>query len=222
MKETLKHLWPGLLVGLLVSGIGLLLVPQLPEQMVTHWNAQGEADGWSPRLMGVLLLPGIMLVVAVTLVVAPKLDPKRANFTQHAGAYWVIANAVLVFMAGVQGVVLLTNLGHTLDINRLISGGVGLLFVVLGNLLSRVRPNWILGIRTPWTLSSERSWRETHRIGGYTFVLGGLVLIAMGFLSPSWFMPGLIVVITLTAVVPVVWSYIVWKQDTDSTSGGTR
>ncbi len=221
MKEMLKNLWPGLLAGLIAAGVGVYLFPQLPEQMVTHWNARGVADGWSSRTTGVFLLPGITLLLAATLVVAPKVDPKRANFVQHADAYWAVANAVLVFLAGIQGVVLLTNLGHQLDINRLVSAAVGLLFVILGNLLSRVRPNWILGIRTPWTLSSERSWRETHRLGGYTFVLGGLALIAMSLLAPSWFAVGLIVIIALTALIPVIWSYIIWKQDVDSTPGDT-
>src|SRR5256712_11828980 len=106
-----------------------------------------------------------------------------------------------------------TGLGYPVKIGRTMPIGVGLLFIVLGNYLTRVEPNWFVGIRTPWTLSSDTVWRRTHRTGGWVFVIGGLVLAGAALLPRGAFLPLLIATIVVMPAIPIVQSYILWKRE---------
>ncbi len=109
--------------------------------------------------------------------------------------------------------IIATGLGYPVKVDRFMPIGIGLLFIVLGNYLTRVEPNWFIGIRTPWTLSSDTVWRKTHRTGGWLMVVGGFVLAASVFLPQGAFLPLLIAAILIVAVIPVVQSYILWKRE---------
>jgi uncharacterized membrane protein len=124
-----------------------------------------------------------------------------------------LINGILVFIAALHLVVLANGVGWPVPVGKLVPAGVGLLFVMLGNYLSRVQPNWFLGIRTPWTLSSDQVWRKTHRIGGAFFVIGGIGMVAAAFVPPAMVFPVLIAIVTLVAVVPVVLSYVFWRRE---------
>lgn len=209
-------LWPGVIAIIAAAVFGIVNIERLPEKVATHWNLAGQADGWSGRGTAVYLLPGIALLIAVMLAYFPRLDPKRANFELHAGAWWLLGNAVLVFLAALHLFVIGTALGWSIPIEQVLGYGFGALMLLLGNYFSRIRQNWFMGIRTPWTLSSEKSWRETHRLGGRLFMLSGLVLIAGTAISgrlPGWLMGTALLLPTL---VTVVYSYLVWRNDPNS------
>jgi uncharacterized membrane protein len=189
---------------------------RLPERVATHWGLHGQVNGWSSRTMVVILLPALALVMAGVLSIAPRLDPKRRNFPLHADAYWVVTNAILGLLALTHVATIGYNLGWPMNLATVVGVGVGVLFIVLGNLLSRVRPNWIFGIRTPWTLSSDRAWRETHRVGGYGFVLVGLLIFLTALVQPSMVYQLLAVGIFAVVMFSVVWSYFAWKRDPDA------
>jgi uncharacterized membrane protein len=209
----IRRLWPGLVANAAAAAFGFAALSRLPARVASHWGAHGEVNGYTSRLTLVLLMPLTALVMAVVLAYAPQLDPKRRNFPMHAGAYWVVTNAVLVFLAATHVLLVGFNLGWHVDINLTMGIGLGLLFVVLGNVLTRVRPNWIFGVRTPWTLSSDLSWRETHRVAGYSFVAVGLALLVSAFVWPR----GVFIVMAggvgFAAVLSVVWSYFAWRRD---------
>jgi uncharacterized membrane protein len=209
----IRKLWPGLLANLAAAIFGFAMVSRLPERVASHWGLHGEVNGWTSRTVLVLLTPTLALVMAVVLSIAPRLDPKRRNFPLHAGAYWVVTNAILGFLAGVHVIIVGYNLGWPVNIGTVTGIGVGVLFMLLGNLLSRVRPNWIFGIRTPWTLSSDRAWRETHRVGGYGFVLVGLIVLLMALVHATAVFIVLGVGAGAVALFSVVWSYFAWKRD---------
>jgi uncharacterized membrane protein len=209
----IRKLWPGLLLNLGAAVFGFMVLDRLPERVASHWGANGEVNGHSSRLVLMLLVPILSLVMAVVLAYAPQLDPKRRNFPMHAGAYWIVTNAILVFLAVVHVMVIGFNLGWHIDINVVMGIGLGLLFMLLGNLLTRVRPNWIFGVRTPWTLSSDLSWRESHRVAGYGFVAAGLAVFVTACTAPKAVVVVMLVGVGGTALVSVVWSYFVWKRD---------
>ena len=173
----MRKLWPGLLASAAATLFAVLSWPRLPERVASHWDIDGAVNGTMPRFWLVLMMPILAVALAGVLTIAPKVDPKRRNFPLHADAYWVVANAVLLFLALVHVLVIGYNLGWPIQLQVVMMPGLGLLFIVIGNVLTRVRPNWIFGIRTPWTLSSEVSWRETHRIGGYGFVAVGVAVV---------------------------------------------
>ncbi len=209
----MRSRWFGLVIAAVAVAVSLWAYPQLPPTVATHWNVRGVADGFSSRLVAVSIMPLVIIVMTGLFNLLPKLDPRRANYTKFIGTYWLIANAVILFILIGHGMIVATGLGYPVKIGRTMPIGVGLLFIVLGNYLTRVEPNWFVGIRTPWTLSSDTVWRKTHRTGGWLMVLGGLVIAACAFLPPGAFLPLFIAAILIMSVIPIVQSYILWKRE---------
>lgn len=204
-------------IGFAVAAVAILASavawPHLPARVATHWNAAGEVDGYSPRWLAATMMPAMIVAFAGLARLLPKIDPRFVNYRRFIGTYWLIINGILVFIGAVHLVLLANGVGWHVPVGKLVPVGIGLLFMLLGNYLSRVQPNWFMGIRTPWTLSSDQVWRKTHRIGGRLFVLGGIALAGVAFLPPALFVPALISVIVLVGVVPVVLSYFLWRKE---------
>ena len=209
----MRSRWFGLVIAVIAAGISIWAYPQLPPTVATHWNVRGVADGFSGRLMAVSIMPLVIIAMTGVFNVLPRLDPRRANYSKFIGTYWLIANAVILFILIGHGMIVATGLGYPVKIGRTMPIGVGLLFIVLGNYLTRVEPNWFVGIRTPWTLSSDTVWRKTHRTGGWLMVLGGIVIAACAFFPPGAFLPLFIAAVLIMAVIPIVQSYVLWKRE---------
>jgi uncharacterized membrane protein len=215
-----RKLVPGLLVVAIAAGFSVWFYPHLPAQVATHFNLHGQPNGWSSRLVAAVLVPALGIVLAVVFTVLPHIDPRRANYEKFGPTYWTIANAVLVLVAVFHIVSLGKALGWDINMNRVASLGVGGIFVLLGNLMTRIRPNWFVGIRTPWTLSSDTVWRRTHRFGGIAFVIAGLCMAATALLTVPWALYGAIGVAAAAALASVVYSYVVWRGE-QGTGGST-
>jgi uncharacterized membrane protein len=203
----------GLFIALLAAAFSIWAYSRLPQVVTTHWNFKGEPDGTSSRLVAAVLLPLFLVVLPLIFRVLPKIDPKGENYAKFSDAYWLIANTVVLFLAGVHVVVLLNAMGTPVDINLVIGLGVGLLLMVMGNYLGKVQPNWFMGIRTPWTLASEQVWRKTNRTAGWLFVLAGLLIAIAAFIPtiPTTMVMG--VAIAIAAIIPVVQSYVLWRKE---------
>lgn len=189
----------------------------------THWNVRGEVDGYGGRFEGLLLTPLITLALYVLLLLLPRIDPGRANYASFAGPYAVIRASLTVMMGGMHGLLVATALGYPVDAGRWIPVGVGALLVVLGNVMGKVRPNFFVGIRTPWTLTSTRSWEKTHRVGGWLFVVGGALLALASLIGR----PEVLVATGVFGAGSLVWlfyySWREWRRDPDRVSvTGTR
>jgi uncharacterized membrane protein len=208
-----RKLIPGLLVVAVAAGFTVWAYPQLPALVATHFDFHGEANGWSSRIFAAVLGPALGIVLALVFTALPHIDPRGANYAKFGPTYWTIANAALVLVAGIHVFALGKALGWPIDINRVASLGVGGLLVLLGNLMTRIRPNWFMGIRTPWTLSSDTVWRKTHRFGGVAFVIAGLCIAATALLSVSWALYAAMCVAGAAALSCVAYSYIVWKAE---------
>ena len=209
----MRSRWFGLVVAALAAAVSVWAYPRLPETVATHWNLRGVADGYSSRFWAVALMPLVMVGMTGLFAVLPKMDPRRENYAKFLDSYWLIANAIIVFMGVAQVLVLANGLGYTVQVDRLLPLGVGLLFAFLGNYLTRIEPNWFIGIRTPWTLSSDTVWRRTHRTGGWLFVIGGIVIAAGAFAPRGTFLPLFVVTVVVVALIPVVQSYVLWKRE---------
>jgi uncharacterized membrane protein len=209
----MRSRWFGLVVAALALAASIWAFPQLPPTVATHWNLRGTADGFSSRAVAISIIPVVILLMTGLFNVLPRLDPRHENYSRFIGTYWLIANAVIVFMLVAHGMIIATGLGYSVRIDRLMPIGVGVLFIVLGNYLTRVEPNWFVGIRTPWTLSSDTVWRKTHRTGGWLMVIGGLVVASSAILPQGAFLPLFITAIVIMAVIPIVQSYVLWKRE---------
>ncbi len=184
-------------------------------QIAVHWGANGEADGFASKEVGLLLMPVLALGVGALLAFLPGVDPRRTNILRSQPAYRAIAYAVLALLLVLHAASVLAATGRGVDMARMVAIGVGVLFVVIGNYLGKTRSSWFFGIRTPWTLSSERSWTLTHRLGGYLFAALGLVMVFVGAMNPALLAAALIPGLVVVVGVPVAYSYIIWRDDQD-------
>lgn len=186
-----------------------------PERLPVHWNLSGEVDRYGGRFEGLLGMPLLTLGLYVLLLLLPRLDPGRANYATFAGAYGVLRLTLVVFFVSLYTLMLLVFRGHRVSMQTALPLLLGALFVVLGGVLGKIRPNWFVGIRTPWTLSSKAAWTRTHRLGGWLFVLSGITVMASIPAGFPWTIVVLIASTAVTVLVSVVYSYVVWRNDPD-------
>jgi uncharacterized membrane protein len=212
-------------IPLLIIGAAVLssaaVYSRLPETIATHWNMDGQADGWSTRAFGAWITPVLLLATWGLFRVLPTIDPRGANYAKFGGALEAIIDSLMLFLLGMHIVLLRAGLGHPVQMQRIAPFGVGVLLTVIGNLLPRARPNWFIGIRTPWTLSSDRVWEKTHRLGGRLFVAGGIVIALVSLFWVQWAHVVLITVVVLTAAVVLIYSYLEWKREQGATSAAS-
>ena len=161
-----------------------ILYPSTPERMAVHWNIYGEADGYGSRFMGLYLLPIIQLVMLPLFMLLPRIDPKHGIEEFRVEYDWFIFGFV-GFMTFINSLSIIWNLGWRFNFTQMIAPVFSLLFYGLGELLSRAKMNWFVGIRTPWTMSSEEVWNRTHRLGGKLFKLCGVITLT-GLLFGGW------------------------------------
>lgn len=209
-----KQEWLSLIVIAAAFVGSILFYSQLPDPMPTHWNAAGQPDDYASRFVGAFLLPVIMIGVYLMLFFLPRIDPKRMNIERFSETYTLVRTIITFFFAYIHGVILYAVISnHNKLAPALIIGGVGLLLMLIGNYMPRMRSNWFMGIRTPWTLSSETVWRKTHRLGGKLFMLAGLLMILTPLFDPSLSIWLIIGVVLLTAIVPIGYSYWLYQQE---------
>lgn len=181
-----------------------------------HWGISGTPDRYGGKLEAFGAAPLIVLALTGLFFLIPRIDPRRSHFAAFRRPYLLIVSASLIFLAAVHAFVVASALGTHLNMNSLCFIGVGALFVVIGNFMGKLRSNWFVGIRTPWTLSSEFTWQRTHRAGGPVLVGSGLVWIAVGLLNAGELGVYLALGVTLASALGlVVYSYCVWQRAPD-------
>ncbi len=187
--------------------------PSLPDRIPTHWNIQGEIDGWSDKLWGVSLIPLTMTVLLLLFRALPWLSPKPFTMNSFYSTYEFIVLILFTYLAYIQGVMLWSAINPQFNATRAIAGGLCLMFAALGNVLGKVRRNFWVGIRTPWTIANERVWNTTHRLAAKLFVCAG----AGGFLAVVVGLPPMLLfAITLGGILfaslfPAAYSLYLYK-----------
>jgi len=192
--------------------VGLVLYSKMPDPMPSHWNIAGEVDGYMPRFWGLFLLPLVLVGIFLLYLAIPRIDPLKANIATFNREYNLMMVLISGFMFYVYILTLLWTLGFEFNMNLMILPAMGVLFIAIGYLLGNARRNFFVGIRTPWTLSSDTVWAETHRLGKWTFIAAGAISIFSAFLGEISFWVFLGATL-LAAFVPVVYSYILWKKE---------
>ncbi|MZQ75057.1 MAG: DUF1648 domain-containing protein [Peptoclostridium sp.] len=202
---------------IIISIIGTIFVyGYLPDTIPLHWNIQGEVDrvGGKNNVFITALLP---LVLYMLMMLFPKIDPKKKSYEKHKKAYSITVGLILVFLIVIHWVTILVSLGLNLDVSTVVSMGIGVMFIVIGNFMSQIRQNYFFGIRTPWTLANENVWKKTHRVGGYGFIAIGAAFILSAFLKSSMLKFIIIVGGTIGFTLYIfIYSYFVFKKETES------
>lgn len=187
--------------------VGLLLWSKLPEQIPSHWNINGEVDGWSSKAFVVFAIPAIMLGFHWICVLASSLDPKSKGY--HSKMVLLVLWIIPVISLVLCSLVYTAALGYSLNVQIIMPLLVGLMFIIVGNLLPKCRQSYTLGIKLPWTLASEENWNKTHRFSGKVWVIGGVVTMATAFLGSFWILLG---VLGLMVIIPTVYSYMHYRK----------
>ena len=200
-----------LAVCLLSFCIQLALYPSLPETVPIHWNAEGEIDGWAGK-WAALAMGALPFGLTLLLAAVPRLDPRAESYRKHRKVYNLLSAGFVLFFIGVAWVVMLSALDFNLPAAGLLSAGMGVLFILLGNFMPRIRPNYTFGIRLPWTLANETVWYKTHRVGGYGFIAVGIIFGVSGFFGAAGAAVGFGALMAMVAAVSV-YAWAAYKKE---------
>ncbi len=209
---TLKREW--LLWLVILSPLVLVLAKwsEFPARIPMHWNVEGEVDQYGGKA-ALFMGPGINLAIYLLLIFLPGIDPRKKNYDLFSGAYFMIRAGIAVFLSLLGVVTALVSLGTELNVGLIVMLGVLGLFLIIGNQFSRIRPNYFVGLRTPWTLNNAEVWTKTHRLAGRVWVSATLLMMVLVWFFPlkifAFFFIAYIVVIV---IIPAVYSWKLHKS----------
>lgn len=190
---------------------GLWAYSRLPEKVASHWNAQGQVDAYSSKSSGAFTMPIIILVVYLLLLVLPKIDPKR-KVAGIIGIFNLFITVFLLFMIYIYNLTIAYNIKGEFDFLKAMLPALGIFFYFIGWMLPQAKPNWFIGIRTPWTLSSDKVWEKSHELGGKLFKASG-ILILLGFLFPRHAIYFVFVPVIASALYTTIYSYFEYNKE---------
>lgn len=202
-----------MLVGATLAG--LLLWGQLPDQMASHWNVHDQVDGYMPKIWGVFMLPLITLAMLVLFLVIPAVDPLKANIAKFRESFNLFIVLMVAFMVYIHGLTLAWSLGYTsFKMSGAMLPAIGLLFVFIGFMMRQAKRNFFIGIRTPWTLSSDTVWNETHRVGALLFMISGALAFVGGFFGGTTAFWLMFIPIIASTIFLLIYSYVLYQRET--------
>lgn len=214
-----KLKWQEMLILILAIAPLIFVVAiyqQLPLEIPVHWNMNGEIDGYGPRWMQ-LMFATIGLGVYGLMFIVPKIDPKRSNIAKFAGKYQWLRLGIQVFFAALIVLTTFVSLGVALDVDTMIRAGVSLLLVFIGNYLGKMKQNYTIGIKTPWTLANPEVWNRTHRMAGHLWVGLGIIMFISAFFAGGLSIAIFVGCIFMMVIIPMVYSYLIYKKIQDDT-----
>lgn len=190
-------------------GATIWLYPRLPAQVPVHWDMSGQANRYAPRFWGAAMWPLLIFGLAVLTVALPAISPRRFEIKPFADIYGALMLVIQGVMLVIGMTALLVGAGFALPLSTIVPLAVGVLLMVLGNYMGKLRKNFFIGIRTPWTLASDAVWERTHRLAGWVFVLAGvaMVIATLAHAMPGW---GLLVIVAVL-LIPYVYSFFVYR-----------
>jgi uncharacterized membrane protein len=202
-----------LAISFIITAIALsiLFYNYLPEKMITHWGPYGEPNGFTDKTLALAIVPGIMVIIAIVLYYLPNLDPLKANVTKFRKEYNSFITIITAFLLYMHIITLSINLGLTLNIIQLLSPAFAALFYSIGTLMQKTKRNFFIGIRTPWTLSSDKVWDKTHNEGGKLFKYSGVICLG-GIIFPAYAIFFILAPIIISSIYAVIYSYIEYKK----------
>ncbi len=206
---------PELLALLIISFsffISIYFYPQMPKEMAIHWNLNGKPDLYFPKLYGLLLIPFLLLAVLLLFSIIPKIDPLKQTIEKFRNYYEGFCILFLLFLFYVHALIILWNLGARFSFSSMLSPAIGILFYYCGILTENAKRNWFIGIRTPWTLSNEKVWNKTHKLGGKLFKISGAIAF-LGIFFQNFSFLLIVIPIIFSVFYLVIYSYLEYKKE---------
>ncbi|MFA6305014.1 MAG: SdpI family protein [Patescibacteria group bacterium] len=212
MKYTFKSEIVPLLLAIISIALGFYFYANFPETVPMHWNMYGEVDSYGSRFAGAIIGPAMVVGMYLLFLIIPLIDPKKEKYEQFTKIFRMMRLILMLVMLGVYIIASLSGLGYPVRVELWIPIIIGLLFVIMGNYMGKIKPNWFMGIRTPWTLSNDEVWNKTHRLGGKLFMLLGLFMLLSPLLPPKVIFVGMITLLVLLILGTTLYSYIIFRK----------
>lgn len=202
-----------LIIVLIPMIMTLVLYNKLPDQMAVHFGTNGEADGFQGKFTFILMSLLILIGIPLLMKVSRYMDPKKKNYDKFESTFEWFRLILTAFLSVMSVVTLFYNLGYKVNIQMIVLMGIGVLFIFLGNYMSRIRFNYTMGIKTPWTLASEEVWRRTHRLAGPLWFIAGIIVFILAFLPGELAFIIMMITIAIIVLVPVLYSFLIYKKN---------
>lgn len=191
---------------------GYYFYPLLPDKVPSHWGADGQVNGYVPKFWGAFLMPFVTLFMLVLFMVIPRIDPKKENIAKFRIYFDGMIGLILLFLAYIYGLTLYWAIKGSFNMIRMIIPAISILFFYVGVVISRAKSNWSIGIRTPWTLSSEAVWEKTHKVGGPLFEVVALISV-FGVVFTKYAIWLLLVPLLSVVLFLFVYSYVLYRKE---------
>lgn len=191
--------------------IGIILYPRMPDEIAYHWNFRGQADGYIDSFWGLFMMPMLALVLYLFLITIPKIDPLKQNIEEFRSHYDGLMIVFVSFLLYIHLVVIFWNLNMKISMVQMLAPAFAVLFFYIGILTDNAKRNWFVGIRTPWTLSDDRVWAKTHKLGAKLFKAAGIISLA-GIFFPRWALIFSLIPVLLVVVYTNAYSYYVYQK----------
>jgi uncharacterized membrane protein len=208
-----RHYLVGIVLVALSAVLSLLAYPEMPAEMATHWNSSGEIDGQTPKIAALALFPGLSAFMLVLFAALPRIDPLGENVAEFREQYDTFVVLLLAFLTYLHGLVVAANAGYEFEMVQALAPAVGALYYYVGVLSAHAERNWFVGIRTPWTISSDEVWDRTHERVAPLFKLAGVVA-ALAALVPAYAELLLAAPVAAVALYATLYSYVEYRRVT--------
>lgn len=201
-----------LLIILFSFASGIYFYPLLPDQVASHWNAQGDVDGYMSKFWGAFLMPIIAVGLFLLFYLIPKIDPLKKNIEKFRKYFDIFIVLLFLFLLYMHFLTILWNTGSRFNMGLIMIPALAIIFFYAGVLMQKAERNWFIGIRTPWTLSSDKVWEKTHKLGSVLFKIAAVVsLIGMFFSDCAfWFV---LIPALVFSFYTFIYSYLVYRKE---------
>ena len=208
-----KHIYLSIRILLTLSMffVGIFFYNNLPNIIPIHWNINGQIDRYSPKNIAIFIFPIITLIMVIILRLSQYIDPKKARYETFKKEWEIMQTVITAFMVYIYFIIIYLSLNQSQKIEPLLFIGMGALFIIIGNYLGKIRQNYMIGFKLPWTIANEDVWNKTNRLGGYMFVIFGIIfLLEAYFLWNSAYV--IFLFMLLVIFVPIIYSYLLYKK----------
>jgi len=210
-KDLIPHL-----VLLLMILAALYLYPTVPLNedglMAVHWGPDGQADGYGSRFVGVWLIPIITVVIYGFFMLIPRIAVYRENIKKFYKYYYGLKLILVLFMAAIYTGSIMFNFGYKFNFNLFMVPGLCILYLYIGYMMPKLKRNFFVGIKTPWTLASDHVWKKTHELGGKLFI-GYAIIILLGLLYEQYVIWLILIPLCFLLAIVLIYSYSVYKKE---------
>ncbi|WP_409178978.1 SdpI family protein [Brevibacillus fortis] len=186
--------------------LGVICYPSMPDQMAIHWGPNGEPNGFAPKLVGVSFIPVVMLFIFVAV------RSQKQYYQKFQSSHDTILNTLMIVLLVIHGVIIAYGYGYMLNIGIFVTLILGILFVTIGNFMPRFRHNYLIGIRTPWSLASEEVWKNTHLLSSRVFFIGGILIMLTSFLPTTIHYILMLIIVLVTILISIASSHYYYKK----------